>query len=66
MNLTLDEAPKMDVYVVDQSNPAAMSLVRKLCGNFKAGAVILVTEEEHEALKHSVMRIQIPEKAQAA
>jgi len=53
----MPELDKKDCFIVDGSNEAARSLMTKLCKNARPGAVILVTNEEFECLKNSVIRI---------
>ena len=53
----MSELPKKDVYIVNQDDKAAKSLMIKLCEQAKPGAVIFVTEEEFECLNGSVVRI---------
>lgn len=50
------------VYVVDESDPDAMSVVRKLCGDGrpKPGQFIPVTAGEYRALRKSVTILVLP------
>lgn len=55
----LPEVKKNVIYVVDNSKPAARTLMEKLCNNCKPGAVILVTKEEFEVLKAGVIQLEV-------
>ena len=49
------ELPRLDRYFVKKSDKAAMSVMMKLCKNMKPGDVIAVTDDEFEALRHSII-----------
>ena len=51
------ELPKIDRYFVKRSDAAAWSVMKKMCKNYRPGAVIPVTDEEFTALRKSVIII---------
>lgn len=35
-----------DIFLIDENDPAAMSLAKKLCKDLKPGAIILLSQDE--------------------
>ncbi len=56
-----EQLPTKDCYLVNRDDKKAWAMVQKLCKNAKPGQFIPVTAEEFEALKISVIRIELPD-----
>jgi len=57
----MQELNSKDIFIVDSSNEAAKSLMLKLAGNAKSGAIIFITNEEFKCLESGVIRMVLPQ-----
>ena len=58
-HLKLDDIPAHDFFVLNGDDAAARSLMLKLAGRCRSGALIPVTAEEFVAMKEQMLRFRI-------